>query len=294
MEKYQLCLYYSSNAFRPIIDKDFASFKEIDEITKEFYNEEELRNQYAGTIRAIQFMYGSYIAAIKKDRDKKGKIAIVKRDDQGISYIKPLYKTTYALSSPKKLINTIMSKLKNEDDTIAITDFVNNFRSTLYTQYNIYQGINKIKNSLYYTENYKPTTKTEIYNYQRLLTLIKDTLYFPCDKKKDTLNDRKTFIYRLMNDYLDSTCKSSVKINKNMASKVRKGKINKEKSKEISNSQKDQKSINYENEHNKFLLRVIMDAYERGDEPSLLDIEREEYEKELCFFEKHFSRKGNK
>ncbi|MBR4618971.1 MAG: hypothetical protein IKO49_06670 [Bacilli bacterium] len=299
MKKYNLCLYYSSKVYRPIIDKDFFDFKEIDEYTMNYFDESDFRNEHLGDIVCIQNLYRDYIRAIKNPLHRNGKIVIVTEDENGVSYIKPLYKSNHALSSPKKLFNTIIEKLKRENNNEVLVDFINKFRGDFYTEYNQYRGINKMKNALYYHEHINPTSGTEKPPYERLLSIIKETLFLSYDKTNDTTSDIKYFKSRMMNDYLDNRCFTSIEINSKIIEKCSKTKLKKKDSKKISETQEVNKNSiqsSIEKAHSEFIERVITDAYKSGREPSLLDFARDEYWAYIEFFEEYeeyCKKKGN-
>ncbi len=275
MKKYKLCLFYSTRVYAKLIDKEFTDLKEIDKITSNYDTEESFRNDLSikERIDNIQASLYGYIMSIKSNKAKKGRVAIIEEEDKNVRFIKPLYKVSKRYSSPKKLINSIIKRLKEENDIKLLSGFILNYRSTFYTPYNQYRGINKMKNSLYYGGNIHPVGKKEQEYYNRVISLIKETLEFGLDKVEDKINDDKYFLLRIMSDYLDSHIYNDrVRINDKDIEELEHSKLNKEKSSEITNE---------DMLYRRLMEKAYNDALEEGRNPSLLDIYNDEYQEEL-------------
>lgn len=237
MKKYKLCLFYSTKAYKKLIEDEFDDFRKIDELTKCFQNEDELRDDEVASdsIYRIQNDYHAYIEKIKSKKVQKGRIAIVREEDENIHFIKPLYKVSERYASPKALINSIVKRLKRENDIKLLCGFLSNYKSTFYTPFNLYRGVNKIRNSLYYKSNSNtPRSKKEENNYNKMLGIIRETLELPLDRANDTLPEDKLFLYRIMSDYLDSHIyNDKIRINDRKIEVLKDSSLDKEKSNQI-------------------------------------------------------------
>ena len=275
MKKYKLCLFYSTRVHAKLIDKDFTDLRDIDQITEKFETEEKFRNDPAikNKIDEIQVACHNYIEKIKSSKAKRGRVAIVEEENKEVRYIKPLYKVSKRYSSPKRLINSIIKRLKDENDIKLLSSFLLNFRSTFYTPFNQYRGINKMKNSLYYGGNIHPVGKKEQEYYNKVLSMMKETLEFGLNKVDDTIKEEKYFLLRIMSDYLDNHIYNDrVRIIDKDIEELENSKLNKEKSKMISSEDELYRNL---------IERAYQASLEKGEEPNLLGIYDDEFKDEL-------------
>ena len=271
MARYKICLICSSNFYRPIIDTDFNSLKEIDTITEQFENEEEFRKdpKVAQRIKDIKNINDSYFKKISDPKRKEGIIGIIDLDREDFTYAKPLFKENNALKSPKKLVSTITTVLKKENNGKYISKIFNTFRDIFNTEFTRISGIFNIKNFLEKVE--EPITEREKKAYSNFYDLLKITLNHKLDKDNDTMQERNYYDLRRIYDFIkDSFYIKKLRI-KN-SNKNSKAKINRKKSAEI---------VTEEMLYRKLMEEAYNDSLERGEEPNLLGIYDEKYEKEL-------------
>ena len=271
MGKYKLCLIYSSNFYKPILEQSFNTISEIDDITAQYKSEKELRNDQVMSkkINRIQNENWKYITSIKEKEKWDGKIAIVDLENEEFSYFKPLYKDKIGLKSPKKLSSTIINTLKYENDGKLLSKFFEKFMKVLNTEYARISGIFKFNSIIKYIET--PASNREIIAYKNMMDIIKLTITYNLNKEKDETKERDYIYQRKMLDYLSSTeYIKNLKI-KN-TKKITKSKINKEKSKEI---------IDENTLYRKLIEKAYNDQLERGENPNLLGIYEDEYKDEL-------------
>lgn len=215
--KYKLCLFYSTNKYFPLFDKEYSSFGEIDSYTMRFGNEEQFRKDsyIANTCNSIYNSYYYYINKIQSAEARKGKIVIVSQDEDGdITYIKPLYKDTAKQLSPKYLMRRIKKILNDENSIRLLNDFLRNFNKTFMTEYNIYsKGIVKTKSTLNRIKSKSPETNLELKSFKKMLSIIAETLKFGYNKEQDTISLERYYKLRLMNNYLEGKIvKDNIKI----------------------------------------------------------------------------------
>ena len=271
MARYKICLICSSNFYRPIIDTDFNLLKEIDTITEQFENEEEFRKdpKVAQRIKDIKNINESYFKKISDPKRKEGIIGIIDLDREDFTYVKPLFKENNALKSPKKLVSTITTVLKKENNGKYISKIFNTFRDIFNTEFTRISGIFNIKNFLEKVE--EPITEREKKAYSNFYDLLKITLNHKLDKDNDTIQERNYYDLRRIYDFIkDSFYIKNLRI-KN-SNKNSKAKINRKKSAEI---------VTEEMLYRKLMEEAYNDSLERGEEPNLLGIYDEKYRKEL-------------
>ena len=271
MARYKICLICSSNFYRPIIDTDFNLLKEIDTITEQFENEEEFRKdpKVAQRIKDIKNINESYFKKISDPKRKEGIIGIIDLDREDFTYVKPLFKENNALKSPKKLVSTITTVLKKENNGKYISKIFNTFRDIFNTEFTRISGIFNIKNFLEKVE--EPITEREKKAYSNFYDLLKITLNHKLDKDNDTMQERNYYDLRRIYDFIkDSFYIKNLRI-KN-SNKNSKAKINRKKSAEI---------VTEEMLYRKLMEEAYNDSLERGEEPNLLGIYDEKYRKEL-------------
>lgn len=284
MGKYKLCLVCSSKFYKPIIDREFTSLREIDEITEQFKNEEEFRNdpEIKKTIDTIKRTYDFYFRKIDDPTKKNGKIGIVDIEKIEKPYISPLYIENNSLESPKKLIKLILDTLKEENSGKYIVNFLDEFRERFNTEFATISGISSFKGQLEYVN--EPKTKSQIYAYKRLLEIIKVTIKNGWKKETDELDENRYFKLRKMYDsikdktYLKNLCIKKLIRNKKM-------KANKKKSKEIIETSKPVKAKTRqeleEDDYKRLMDKAYKDAIEEGRDPSFFDIYDDRYKDEL-------------
>lgn len=206
MSKYQLCLFYSSFKYEPLLEHTFTSFHDIDNYTSQFYDEEELRNSNIDKISTkINFYINDnyhYISAIPSEENRLGKIVILNMDS--MEYIKPLYQNTQKNASPKKLINDISKKLKDSNSINLLNSFLHHFNKTFNTQYNfIHHKLRFHINNLNYLNAQIPITEQQQQSYNKILSIIKETIKMGYNKDEDSIAEERNYKLRLMNNYLD-------------------------------------------------------------------------------------------
>ena len=284
MGKYKLCLIYSSNFYKPILEETFNSISEIDDITAEFESEKSLRadKEMFKKINKIQNENWKYITAIEDKQKQNGKIAIVDLESEEFSYFKPLYKNKIVLKSPKKLSSSIINALKNENDGKVLSRFFDKFKKYLNTEYARISGIFKYNDIIKHTE--VPETSREKIAYKNMLDIIKLTITHQLDKEKDSMKESVYIYQRKMLDYLGETeYIKNLKVRN--TKKIEKGKINKEKSKEI---------VSEADLYRKLMEQAYNDSLERGEEPNLLGIYDEKYKEELERLNYYFDKRRRK
>ena len=271
MAKYRLCLICSSNFYRPIIDTDFNSLKEIDKITEQFENEEEFRKdpKVAQRIKDINNINDSYFKKISDLERRKGTIGVIDIDRETFTYVRPLFKENNALKSPKKLVSTITTVLKKENNGKFISKLFYMFRDIFNTEYTRISGIYSTK---YFLEKVdEPITEREKQAYSHFYDLLKITLNHKLDKENDTMDDRNYYDLRRIYDYIrDSVHIKNLRV-KN-SKKNSSAKVNRKKSSEI---------VTEEMLYRKLMEEAYKDSLDRGEEPNLLGIYDEKYKKEL-------------
>ncbi len=271
MAKYRLCLICSSNFYRPIIDTDFNSLKEIDKITEQFENEEEFRKdpKVAQRIKDIKNINDSYFKKISDPERRKGTIGVIDIDRETFTYVRPLFKENNALKSPKKLVSTITTVLKKENNGKFISKLFYMFRDIFNTEYTRISGIYSTK---YFLEKVdEPITEREKDAYSHFYDLLKITLNHKLDKENDTMDDRNYYDLRRIYDYIrDSVHIKNLRV-KN-SKKNSSAKVNRKKSSEI---------VTEEILYRKLMEEAYKDSLDRGEEPNLLGIYDEKYKKEL-------------
>lgn len=326
MPKYQLCLFYSTFKYEPLLNQVFTSFHDIDSYTTQFQNEKELRNSNSSKINAYMNANYHYISVIPNEEERLGKIVILNMDS--MEYIKPLYKDTQKNASPKKLINDISKKLKDSNSIDLLNSFLNHFKKTFGTQYNfIHHKLKTHINNINYLNNQTPVTEKQQQSYNKILSIIKETLKMGYNKNEDTIAEDKHYKLRLMNNYLDYKLGlSSKKVSSSFQSKSVKDNKEQTKSKneqlnlnpsstksikkQLSNSETQLEELpikplssntqcaesNQNNQspvvktqaemHKAFLEEVIEKAFAEGREDALLDL-MEPYNRDIC--ETYFS-----
>lgn len=270
MGKYKLCLIYSSNFYKPILDKEFSSTEEIDDITSKCKDEDELRknSEIEREIVKIKNENWRYITSIKENEKRNGKIAIVDLENKNFTYFKPLYKDKIGLKSPKRLTSSIINSLKNENNGKVLSEFFEKFKNELNTEYTRINGVFKLNE---YLRNINtPKTPKEKEAYKTMMNIIALTLKHNINKKSDTVPERVYKSQRRMLDYLEKTeYIKNLKVRD--TNKIKKGKLNKEKSKKIS----------IEQLYNDLVRRAYEASLESGEEPNLLGIYKGKFQKEL-------------
>ena len=163
MAKYKLCLFYTKNLYEALIDNEYSTFEEIDNITKQYENEETFRNNdyIRCMINKIESSKRDSIEKLENERIKRGKVAIVRIEKEKVSFIRPLYKVNRRYESPKILIDSIIKRLKNANDIDLLCTFLDKYKTIFYTEFNLYRGIQEIVNSLYNSENKHPMGQIE-------------------------------------------------------------------------------------------------------------------------------------
>ncbi len=206
-DTYHLCLWYSSKVHPRIIEKDFNSFYEIDIITMKFENENDLRKNkhYNNEIsRCQRNMSLSYFSNIKDKNRINGDIYIVKHNDNGeFTYIRPLYKSTAENIYPKKLIGSIISKLKEENNNSLMRNFLNRYKHVFNNDFAGVRGFYKLKNNIYQYKSKEVISKYNQEDYDKLLKIIKEVLDLRYNSEKKSLKEKDQILYRSMQDYLD-------------------------------------------------------------------------------------------
>lgn len=214
MAKYKLCLFYTKNLYEELIDNEYSTFEEIDNITKQYENEETFRNNdyIRCMINKIESSKRDSIEKLENERIKRGKVAIVRIEKEKVSFIRPLYKVNRRYESPKILIDSIIKRLKNANDIDLLCTFLDKYKTIFYTEFNLYRGIQEIVNSLYNSENKHPMGQIEEKNYNKILDIIKETLEFSLDNTYDKLSEDKTFLCRRISNYLDCHINKKTKV----------------------------------------------------------------------------------
>lgn len=284
MARYKLCLICSSKFHKPIINKEFTSLREIDEITEQFKNEEEFRNspEIKQVINSIKRAHDYYFNKIEDPVKKNGKIGIVDMSKQDSPYISPLYIQNNSLQSPKKLIKLITSTLEEENSGKYIANFINKFNDKFNTEYTRVSGIYKYKKQLEYVN--EPKSKSDIYAFKTLLEIIKLTLKHGLDKEKDEIDEEKYFELRRIYDFIkDKTLLKNLSIKKLIKNK--KMKTNKEESKKIVEEsipvKKEIKEEQESDDYRRLIEKAYNDSLKEGKNPSFFDIYDDRYKDEL-------------
>ena len=206
-DTYHLCLWYSSKVHPRIIEKDFNNFYEIDKITMKFQDENDLRKDkhFNNEIsRCQRNMSLSYFDNIKDQNRIKGDIYIVRRNDDGqFTYIRPLYKSTAKNIYPKKLIDNIISRLKEENNNNLMRNFLNRYKHVFNNDFAGIRGFYKLKKNIYQYNTKEVISKYNQEDYNKLLKIIKEVLDLRYDSEKKSLKEKDQILYRSMENYLD-------------------------------------------------------------------------------------------
>ena len=243
MNKYSLCLFYSWDLYQNLLEDEFDDFRDIDKITIAYQNEKEFINNknIKEKISNIQNKNASYLSLLSNKSEKKGRIAIVKKVNNRVLFIKPLYKMDQSYQSTNKLTNSIIERLKSEEDIVLVSKFLSNFKTTFYTELNLYMGLNRLKNYLVYQAGSKISSRKEKDYFEKIIRIISATIQLPNNNDIDL---DKLFLYRRMSTFLDSQIQNDrLIISYENITKLKKAILDKEKSLSISQKNSNKKLV---------------------------------------------------